>query len=348
MAINSFKIIGIKAFYPKWNEFFDNSPKHYEKVEAIQKVLYQTNKWFYFYEGITIAENNTQVEMTSEAKKDFSLYDTDNLKISLCAIVGKNGAGKSSIVELLVRTINNLAATMLGEGYNFSAAEHLHFIDNVFADLCFQIGNTVYILEAHGRHITLNYYKASRQNYFDYKPFKHYCLLNQNEAEDSLIPLKKHKEGRRILKTLFYTMLKMLQSVRFANVRGVNVMMITHSPFVLSDIPESNVLCLGEGDNIVTKTLGGNIMEMLSDSFFMKSSIGDFIKNEIALIVDLYNRVVREKHPNIPELKEEYKSNRMARVMIYGGTLRIRIKNSWMSEMLTPETLAETHNRIGT
>ena len=52
-------------------------------------------------------------------------------------------------------------------------------------------------------------------------------------------------------------------------------------------------------------------MEMLSDSFFMKSSIGDFIKNEIALIVDLYNRVVREKHPNIPELKEEYKSNRM-------------------------------------
>lgn len=175
MAINSFKIIGIKAVYPKWNEFPDNSPKHYEKVEAIQKVLYQTNEWFYFYEGITIAEDNTQVEMSSEAKKDFSLYDTDNLKIRLCAIVGKNGAGKSSIVELLVRTINNLAATMLGEGYNFSAAEHLHFIDYVFADLCFQIGNLVYILEAHGRHITLNYYRASRQHYFVYKPFKHYC-----------------------------------------------------------------------------------------------------------------------------------------------------------------------------
>ena len=65
MAINSFKIIGIKAGYPKWNEFPDNSPKHYEKVEAIQKVLYQTNEWFYFYEGITIAEDNTQVEMSS-------------------------------------------------------------------------------------------------------------------------------------------------------------------------------------------------------------------------------------------------------------------------------------------
>lgn len=135
MVLNSFKIIGIRAVFPQLDEFSDNSPKHYEKVEAIQKVLYQTNTWFYFYGGITIAENNAFVEMSSEAKKDFSLYDTDNLKISLCAVVGKNGAGKSSLVELLVRTINNLAAAMLGEGYNFSAAEHLHFIDYVFADL---------------------------------------------------------------------------------------------------------------------------------------------------------------------------------------------------------------------
>lgn len=57
---------------------------------------------------------------------------------------------------------------MLGEGYNFSAAEHLHFIDYVFADLCFQIGNVVYILEAHGRHVTLKYYKASIKHYFIY------------------------------------------------------------------------------------------------------------------------------------------------------------------------------------
>lgn len=113
---------------------------------------------------------------------------------------------KSSIVELLVRTINNLAAVMLGEGYNFSAAEHLHFIDYVFADLCFQIGNVVYILEAHGRHVTLKYYKASIKHYFIYKPYRHYYLLDQNSIEKLSIPLKKHREGRRILKTLFYTM----------------------------------------------------------------------------------------------------------------------------------------------
>lgn len=206
MAINSFKIIGIKAVHPRWDEFPDNNPKHYERVEAIQKVLYNTDKWFYFYKGITISENNFQVKMTSEAKKDFSLYDTDKLKISLCAIVGRNGSGKSSIVELLVRTINNLAAVMLGEKYNFSAAEHLHFIDYVFVDLCFQIGNIIYILETHGRHITLKYYKASRKHMLVYEEYRRYFLLNQNSIEDSLKPLNKHREGRRILKTLFYTL----------------------------------------------------------------------------------------------------------------------------------------------
>lgn len=206
MANNSFRIIGIKAVLPHIDEFPANSPKHYEKVEAIQKVLYNTNKWYYFYKGISISEDNSQIEMTSEAKKDFSLYDAKGLKISLCAVVGRNGAGKSTIAELLVRTINNLAAALLGEGYNFSAAEHLHFIDNVFADLCFQIGNVVYILTSHGRHVKLNLYRARPEHYLEYHPFKTYNILDQCNIEDSYVPLKKHSEGRRILKTLFYTM----------------------------------------------------------------------------------------------------------------------------------------------
>ena len=206
MARNSFRIIGIKAVSPHIDEFLRNSRIHHDKVEAIQKVLYGTNKWYYFYKGISISEDNSQVEMTSEAKKDFSLFDAKGLKISLCAVVGRNGTGKSTIVELLVRTINNLATALLGEGYNFSAAEHLHFIDNVFADLCFQIGNVVYILTAHGRHVKLKLYKAKIEHYFKYRPVKTYNILDQYNIKDSYVPLKKHREGRRILKSLFYTM----------------------------------------------------------------------------------------------------------------------------------------------
>lgn len=206
MANNSFRIIGIKAVMPNPDEFPMGGPKHYDRVESIQKVLYESNKWFYFYKGIEIAEGNKEVTMSSAAKSDYSLYDSENLKISLSAVVGRNGSGKSSMVELLVRTINNLAAALLGEGYNFSAAEHLHFIDYLFADLCFQIGNTVYILQSHGRHVDLTLYKARADHYYIYRPFKTYPILNQNHLADSEKPLKKHRQGRRILKSLFYTM----------------------------------------------------------------------------------------------------------------------------------------------
>ena len=206
MASNSFRIIGIKAVWPQIDEFPIDAAKHYDKVEFIQKVLYETDKWFYFYKGIDIAEGNAEISMTPVAKGDYSLYDSENLKISISAIVGRNGSGKSSIVELLVRTINNLAAALLGEGYNFSAAEHLHFIDHLFSDLCFQIGNTLYILQSHGRHIKLTLYKARANHYYIYRPYKTYTVLEQNSIADSDSILKKHRQGRRILKSLFYTM----------------------------------------------------------------------------------------------------------------------------------------------
>lgn len=64
----------------------------------------------------------------------------------------------------------------------------------------------VYILTSHGRHITLKLFKAKAEHYFDYRPCKTYNVLDQSSIEDSYVPLRKHREGRRILKSLFYTM----------------------------------------------------------------------------------------------------------------------------------------------
>lgn len=201
-----FKIIGIKPVFPSRNEFPDDGPMCYDKVEGIQKALYGQNRWFYFYQGVTISEDYNTIEMDSYAKDDYSIYDTENLKISLCAVVGKNGSGKSSLIELLVRTLNNMSAALLGEGYNFSAAEHLHFIDNLFADMCFQIGYTVYVLKSHGRHVVLRLYKRSVGSGNTMSLSKEYIIVDQHHVADSYELLKTHKQGRRILKSLFYTM----------------------------------------------------------------------------------------------------------------------------------------------
>ncbi|WP_313598233.1 hypothetical protein [Epilithonimonas vandammei] len=72
---------------------------------------------------------------------------------------------------------------------------------------------------------------------------------------------------------------------------NLNILFITHSPFILSDIPKQNVLFL-EVDEEIGKsipkdfkrmnTFGANITDLLSDSFFINHGlIGDFAKGKI-------------------------------------------------------------------
>ena len=65
-------------------------------------------------------------------------------------------------------------------------------------------------------------------------------------------------------------------------------MLATHSPFILSDIPHSNVLCLGEEKPAVSGTFGANIIELLGNSFFLSSVIGNVASIEIKKVVEMY------------------------------------------------------------
>ena len=60
--------------------------------------------------------------------------------VSMCAVVGKNGCGKSSLIELLFRMINNLGAVML-RNFDRPAAEILYYVDGVVADLYFDLNS---------------------------------------------------------------------------------------------------------------------------------------------------------------------------------------------------------------
>ena len=88
-------------------------------------------------------------------------------------------------------------------------------------------------------------------------------------------------------------LLQALQNAHFKNLHGGNIILATHSPFLLSDIPHSNVLCLGENTMSVEGTLGANIIELLGNSFFLSSVIGNVASNEIREIVNLYQAAKR-------------------------------------------------------
>ncbi|GHT30672.1 hypothetical protein AGMMS49574_10900 [Bacteroidia bacterium] len=63
-----------------------------------------------------------------------------------------------------------------------------------------------------------------------------------------------------------------------------NIILSTHSPFILSDIPKCNVMFLKEGKQcyeMQEDTFGANIHSLLQNAFFLNGTIGDFAKEKI-------------------------------------------------------------------
>lgn len=88
----------------------------------------------------------------------------------------------------------------------------------------------------------------------------------------------------------------------------INIIFATHSPFILSDIPNSNIMYLENGGCLKkevrpTKSFGANITDLLADSFFIENGlIGDFAKGKITNVIKWLNDKERDMSK-----KEEYK-----------------------------------------
>ncbi|MCH4895853.1 hypothetical protein E0494_03980 [Marinilabiliaceae bacterium JC040] len=102
------------------------------------------------------------------------------------------------------------------------------------------------------------------------------------------IELYYHPELQR---TFIKDLLDRISLVEFKHIRGINCIFITHSPFILSDIPLSNILILdSEGISInekVVNTFGANIHDLLKNSFFLHNgAMGEFAKEKIKETID--------------------------------------------------------------
>ena len=83
-------------------------------------------------------------------------------------------------------------------------------------------------------------------------------------------------------------MLSAIRSVSLPEIYGVNVTLVTHSPFVVSDLPSSSIMFLGKR-NDEENTFGANIYDLLDSTFYMDDSIGELAKKRIMQFVALYN-----------------------------------------------------------
>ncbi|MFL3662533.1 MAG: AAA family ATPase [Flavobacteriales bacterium] len=68
-------------------------------------------------------------------------------------------------------------------------------------------------------------------------------------------------------------------------IKNINCTFVTHSPFILSDIPSSNILRLERGNTIDLldeQTLGANIHDLLANNFFLENGfMGEFVRYKL-------------------------------------------------------------------
>lgn len=86
------------------------------------------------------------------------------------------------------------------------------------------------------------------------------------------------------------TLLQMLTARKMNINCTINIFIVTHSPFILSDIPASNILFLKDGTQDESKnkeslSFAQNIGEMMYDSFFMEKTIGDFAESKLKELI---------------------------------------------------------------
>ncbi len=111
--------------------------------------------------------------------------------------------------------------------------------------------------------------------------------------------------------------------------KKVQIVFTTHSPIVLSDMPQNNVIyltrkngrCVIDHKMQDTKTFGANIFKLFNDAFFLgeRGQTGEFSKNKIRTIIDAV-KPYQEQNGNViyPELSENESERLKAEISLIG------------------------------
>jgi hypothetical protein len=96
------------------------------------------------------------------------------------------------------------------------------------------------------------------------------------------IELYSHPDYQR---RLVRQLLNQLEKADLQEIESVSILFVTHSPFILSDIPKSCVLFLENGlprNNMQENTFGANIHSLLKNGFFLPNlPMGEFAYEKI-------------------------------------------------------------------
>ncbi|APC85728.1 AAA family ATPase [Clostridium botulinum] len=150
-----------------------------------------------------------------------------------------------------------------------------------------------------GENAILNLFSRFYDVYKNKKITKDSLLIIMDEPEEYF-----HPEWQRnlinIIVDFFQTIFKEYT---------IQIIITSNSPFLISDLPKQNIIFLKEGKvcyrDEFRQTFGANIHTLLTKSFFMKNTIGEFANQKIKEVVKDLNEKTKEEILKINGRREE-------------------------------------------
>ena len=182
---------------------------------------------------------------------------------------------------------------------------------NPWVYVIFYDNNKNYNSLSSGEKSLLNFSTNMMYQIYNISKYTSYSVINLFLDE---VELNMHPEWQKSFLINIFSYLNLFPNKRF------NLILTSHSPFILSDIPKENIIFLEKGKQVYPfedgkQTFGANIHTLLSHGFFMKDGLmGEFAKDKINSIISYHEELLKkeltkeENKKQRDEEKEKYKN----------------------------------------
>lgn len=245
--------------------WFNNNLKIIKELEEIN--LSKKNYGFYEKEIVNISELEEMqriIEVVNNKQKRKINSRTFTIPIS-------NSKSSNIYTELVDRNIR-----IVNKIFNFEVGTKLSNGESLFLDLIIKLHNLKLNIELNGE------LKG--------------VILFLEELESFMHP----EWQRKIIKFLIF----LKDNIKWMKSIDVQFILTSHTPFIISDLPEKNINFIRTGQIIRNEksVFGGNIYNLLKEQFLMESCFGEFSKEKIKKVVNLLSK---DENNNYKEIEIE-------------------------------------------